>query len=153
MGQTFSNCIKALVHIIIVRRVPPGQFTLDSDADIPDTDGIFNLTWSSSDRADNYSIYIHNSTISEITGAETLLTEGIENRQYLIQGLPNSDYFFAVVAYNGSGSTISNSIQIQVTRPTQEVTISYGSYYLVFIVMSIVFLIVIQTRKQKTTID
>ena len=38
---------------------PPGNFSLNSSAWNPDYDGKFNLTWSTSSGAVNYSIYIY----------------------------------------------------------------------------------------------
>jgi len=77
-GFTSSNCVYVLVMI------PPGLFILSSDFNISDIDGILNLKWSHSSGGDNYSIYVHNTTISELTGIEILLAEGIKSHQYQI---------------------------------------------------------------------
>jgi hypothetical protein len=39
----------------------PGLFSILSDADDPDTDGNFNITWTLSAYADNYSLYVSSS--------------------------------------------------------------------------------------------
>ncbi len=134
-GFTSSNCVYVLVMI------PPGLFILSSDFNISDIDGILNLKWSHSSGGDNYSIYVHNTTISELTGIEILLAEGIKSHQYQITGLPNGDYFFVVIAINKSGNTISNCIQIKVDHPDPGQTISFGSFYLVFTIIGLISLV------------
>ena len=63
-GNTSSNCINITVFY------PPGGFLVASNASNPDNDGNFSLNWTSSERADNYSIYSHTEYIQEIDNNE-----------------------------------------------------------------------------------
>ena len=94
----------------------PGSFTLNTDAESPDIDGSFNLTWSESEGAINYSVYQHNSTITEINNSITLLSEGITGLVYPISGLNNGTYYYKIVAFNEFGNASSNCIQVIVER-------------------------------------
>jgi len=114
-GETMSNCI----HVSVLRPAP-GNFLLSSDADEPDPDGAFNLTWTDSKGADNYSIYTYNSFITEInyTIGSPLSENAIS--PYPISGLSDGEYFYVVVAYNGTGETMSNCLKVTVGEETQE---------------------------------
>lgn len=140
-----SNCIEVSV------RLSPGSFSLNVDADFPDIDGIINLTWTSSKYADNYSVYIHSNPIIEITGNETLVVEGIINLSYPISGLPNGDYYLVVVAYNKFGNFTSNCIYVQVKHISEQ-NISFGIYYLLFMVLGL-FSIVLIKRRSKSILN
>ncbi|TFG21354.1 MAG: hypothetical protein EU529_13720 [Promethearchaeota archaeon] len=96
---------------------PPGSFTLDSNAGDPDTDGNFNLTWSKSIGADNYSVYSHDGFIHQIKNNGTLEDQGIEDLNYTISGLTSGDYYYIVIAYNETGNTSSNCLQVSVRIP------------------------------------
>ncbi len=48
---------------VIDPNAPPISFTLSTDAGSPDGDGRFNLIWTNSMGADNYSVYNHSSLI------------------------------------------------------------------------------------------
>ena len=137
-GNTLSNCIKVSV------RIPPESFILSSDAGIPDIDGSFDLVWSISKGAENYSVYIHSSFITEITGNETKLADEITDLNYLVSGLADGDYLFVVVAYHQSWNRISNCIQIQVELRSTEnrSTIPFGNYYLFYIGITIILLVI-----------
>ncbi len=52
---------------------PPSTYSLSSSADTPDLDGVFELDWTNSIRANNYSIYSYDSYISTINGSLMLL--------------------------------------------------------------------------------
>ncbi|MHA2281564.1 MAG: ABC transporter substrate-binding protein [Promethearchaeota archaeon] len=112
-GHSFSNCIN-----ITVQYPPPGDFTLTSDAENPDSNGAFNLIWTDSDGADNYSIYMHNSPISTIDGSQILLIYQTAISPFPIMGLTNGEYFFVVIAHNINGETMSNNVNITVQLPT-----------------------------------
>jgi surface protein len=101
-GETLSNCIMVVVGLI------PEAFTLSSDADIPDTDGSFTLTWTSSVGASNYSVYRYSRYITEINGSLTLLEEEITDLSLPLSGYSDGTYYFIVVAYNVYGETLSN---------------------------------------------
>ena len=108
-GSRLSNCIS-----IDIKLFPPGSFTLSTDADTPDLNGIFNLIWTDSPYADNYSVYVHDSYITEINGSLTLLADQTVNSPYLVSGLNNGTYFYTVIAFNPFGNTTSNCISIEV---------------------------------------
>ena len=95
---------------------PPGGFILDSDAGTPDYDGSFNLYWSESESADSYSIFSHDSYITEINDTVELIAEDIKTTSYPIYGLYSGDYYYKAVAFNRNGNTSSNCIQIVVDR-------------------------------------
>ncbi len=109
-GNTLSNCIEIIVEI------PPGSFSLSSDADTPDTDGLYNLIWTSSSGADNYSIYVYDKFITEINSSLTLLADQTAISPYEIN-TPNGIYYYIVVADNNNGNTLSNCIEIIVELP------------------------------------
>ncbi|MBY9004458.1 MAG: hypothetical protein KGD73_10835 [Candidatus Lokiarchaeota archaeon] len=95
----------------------PGPFILSSDADDPDEDGSFTLSWTESEEADSYSIYQHSSFITEITGELILLADGITDLELVLDGYPDGTYYFIVVAHNEYGDTLSNCIQVVVDIP------------------------------------
>lgn len=96
----------------------PGNFTLFSNADSPDKDGTFNLTWSSSDGADNYSIFIYDKNIQYISKRSALSSYEDVTSSFNISGLMDGDYYYVVVAYNGTGETLSNNVYVKVSYPT-----------------------------------
>ncbi|MFX0025984.1 MAG: Ser-Thr-rich GPI-anchored membrane family protein, partial [Candidatus Hermodarchaeota archaeon] len=89
-------------------------FTLSSNADTPDTDGSFTLTWTSSTGADNYSVYRYFSYITEINGSLTPLAEEITDLSLGLSGYSDGTYYFIVVAYNMHGENLSNCVKIDV---------------------------------------
>ncbi|MFX1312755.1 MAG: NosD domain-containing protein [Promethearchaeota archaeon] len=117
-GQTFSNNIYVRVEF------PPGEFILTSDAGTPDIDGTFSLTWTNSEGADNYSIYLYDDNITYIHEDLTLLADQNATSPFLISGLKSGDYFFVVVAYNETGEIFSNNIYVRVEIPPGEFTLS-----------------------------
>ncbi len=106
---TKSNCIEVNVYI----QQPPEPFTLNTDADTPyDSDGAFNLSWTESSGAVNYSVYQHSHSITEINGSLIILTEEITERELPLSGYSNGIYYFIVVACNEYGDTRSNCISV-----------------------------------------
>ncbi|KKM05608.1 hypothetical protein LCGC14_1752360 [marine sediment metagenome] len=97
----------------ILFNIIPSPFNLSSDADTPDPNGSFNLSWTSAD-ADNYSVYVHNSFISEINKSITLLASGITRLTHSLSGLLNGDYYYLVVAINDIANLSSNCIYVDV---------------------------------------
>lgn len=93
---------------------PPQYFILTSDADTPDIDGAFNLDWSDSWYADNYSIYTYDKYITEINYSLTLLADQTAISPYPINGLTNGTYYYIVVSFNEFGNASSNCISIDV---------------------------------------
>ena len=112
-GNTSSSNL--LVNVDIP--APPSPFTLSSDAGSPDTDGNFDLTWTSSNKADNYSLYVYSSLITEINGSLTLLLAEVTDLSYDVSGYLDGTYFFVVVANNTLGTTLSNNIEVVVEFP------------------------------------
>ena len=89
--------------------IPPGEFTLTTDADNPDIDGNFVLNWTDSLRADTYSIYRNNSLlIQDLPSSQTT---------YSIPELGTGDYEFYIEASNDIGNKISGTLIIVVSRP------------------------------------
>ncbi|MHA1443102.1 MAG: hypothetical protein ACTSPK_14765, partial [Candidatus Heimdallarchaeota archaeon] len=82
-GDTLSNCIEVNVEL----PAPPGDFTLSSNAGDPDTDGIFDLTWTAASEANNYSVYRSSSFITEIDGSLTLLADEITDLTLALTGM------------------------------------------------------------------
>ncbi|MFX1374956.1 MAG: hypothetical protein ACFFA0_04020 [Promethearchaeota archaeon] len=117
-GKILSNCIIVVVGLTL------GAFTLSSNAGTLDTDGSFTLTWTSSDGADNYSIYTASDYITEINGDVTKVDEGIEDLTYPITVSSNGDYYYVIVAYNEGGRMLSNSIYVKVLFPPSSFILS-----------------------------
>ena len=95
----------------------PEPFSILSDADDPDFDGNFNITWTPSTYADNYSLYIHSSLITEINGSLTLLLDEVTDTSYEATGYSSGTYYFVVVARNGNGDTMSSNIMVNIDLP------------------------------------
>ncbi|MFX0030821.1 MAG: ABC transporter substrate-binding protein [Candidatus Hermodarchaeota archaeon] len=106
----------------------PGNFTLSSTAGSPDGDGIFDLTWTSSDHADNYSVYMHSKPISEINESLVLLTEGISAFTHPLSGLTDGIYYFMVEAWNENGTNTSNPLSVEIHIAGDEISIFDGLY-------------------------
>lgn len=106
-GNQTSNCISILIELNA-----PSPFTLDSNANNPDINGAYTLSWSLPNYAINYSVYTSNTYISEINNTQSLIIDGITSRTYDINGMPNGTYYYSVVAFNDFGNTTSNCIQV-----------------------------------------
>ena len=109
-GDTLSNCLEITVEI----PPPPGEFTLSSNAGDPDTDGDFDLEWTASSGANNYSIYEYSSYITAINGSLTLLGDEITDLDLALTGYLDGTYYFIVVAHNDYGDTLSNCLEINI---------------------------------------
>ena len=132
----------------------PSDFTLISTAGTPeDDDGEFTLSWDSSDRAVNYTVYQYHQFISEINGSLTLVAEGITGLSHPLSGYTNGTYYFIVVAYNINGdSTLSNCIEIIVAIPPSEPSkepVIPGYSLFIFIMGLIVISAIIIKRRRK----
>ena len=94
-----------IIYKVINLPLPsPTPFTLTSNADNPDEDGIFMLYWSSSEYGDVYSVYCDN----------VLLEWGITKLYCNIKVYSSGSYDFKVVALNDYGQTDSNEITVNV---------------------------------------
>jgi len=113
---------------------PPRDFTLDSDAGNPDNDGEFNLSWTDSEGADNYSVYMSDKNITYISKKFDLLVYQTAASTFSISGLKEGDYYFVVVAYNNTGETMSNNV-VHVTIP--------GGFPFEIVIIIVVILIII----------
>ncbi|TFF90673.1 MAG: hypothetical protein EU548_01810 [Promethearchaeota archaeon] len=118
-GTNKSNCFNVTVGY---PGVLPAAFTLDSsDAGDPDQDGQFTLTWSASTYADNYSLYISTSEITNVNDSSVqLLYNGTETTYEITEaeGLSDDVYYFKVIAENQFGNNESNTFSITVGNPS-----------------------------------
>ncbi|MFX1464425.1 MAG: hypothetical protein ACFFBF_15485, partial [Promethearchaeota archaeon] len=87
---------------------PPGDFYLNCTAESPDYDGKFNLTWTKSEGAENYSIYMSDSPITYISKKFDLLAYQTATTPFSVS-LKQGNYYFRVVAYNETGETMSSN--------------------------------------------
>jgi hypothetical protein len=133
-GETMSSND---IHVSIPG---PGSFILSTDAKTPDKDGKFNLFWTNSERAENYSVLHYSHNIVEINDSLTFLANQTAFSPFSINIKKSGDYYFTVAAYNELGHTLSNNRDI-IVRITYDiwpiVTISIGSVAGVASVVSI----------------
>jgi hypothetical protein len=153
LGQALSNYIDVTVSI-----PPSGDFVLSSNAGAPDTDGNFTLTWTSSNRANNYSVYLYSSYITEINGSLTILINETGALTLPLTGYTNGTYYFIVVAHNDYGDTLSNCIYITVAisppEPEPEPTIpEIPGYELIYVIMLISVISIITIIKKRRKIN
>jgi len=92
----------------------PQIFTLTSNADEPDSDGVFTLDWTLSSYADNYSIYFSHSPISEINQTLTYVTN--TEVTYLQLDMENGCYYFIILAINEYSNYSSNNVKITIDK-------------------------------------
>ncbi len=87
---------------------------LYSNAGNPDNDGTFDLTWTESPGARNYSIYRHSSYISEINGSLTLLASEITDLSLGLSEYADGTYYFIVEAHYDQDDVLLNCITVVV---------------------------------------
>ena len=121
-GETLSNCI-------MVEGLPPANFVLSSNAGDPDDDGLFTLSWTTSLRASNYSVYQYSSFITEINGSLTLVADEITDLSLELSEYSNGTYYYIVVAHNQIENTSSNciSVMVQITNSLTIITPNISS--------------------------
>ncbi|MFX1420121.1 MAG: Loki-CTERM sorting domain-containing protein [Promethearchaeota archaeon] len=141
-GQTMSNCLHIVVYLSA-----PGDFLLSSNAGDPDTDGVFNLTWSDSYAAENYSIYESASVILDINGNLNEIAYQTATSPFEITQTSNRQYYYVVVAYNENGYTLSNNFGITVQIP--EVLIPGYDLFIILGMVSVVIIIITKRMKFK----
>ena len=136
----------------------PGPFSIFSDADDPDTDGNFNITWSPSAYADNYSLYMSSSVITEINEEVTVLLDEITDLSYEATGYSDGTYYFLVIARNGDGNTTSSYffssniiIIVEIGKPEPTPLIPGFEMWTLFFSISSVALILLLRQKKKIT--
>jgi len=142
-SDTLSNCIKVDVGI------PPGNFTLSSNAGTPDDNGAYDLSWVSADRAQNYSVYEYSSYITEINDSLTILGDGITALFFALSGYTNGTYYFIVVSHNVYGDTLSNCIQVIVQIPEPESTPPFIPGYSLYVAISMICIVSIILFKKR----
>ncbi len=107
----------------------PNYFALMSTAGTPDSDGSFNLWWSNSLDADNYSLYQSNETIVQINSNVTKIVEGNVNRTFNLVNLKEGEYYFTAIAYNKVGNTSSNCLKVTVQYPPGNFRLEENAQY------------------------
>ncbi len=147
-GNTTSSNLMVNVETPI-----PEPFTLSSDAESPDANGNFTLTWTPSNLADNYSLYVSSSLITEITGSLTLLLDEATDLSYDASGYSDGTYYFVVVAKNAYGTTLSNNIEVvvEIEELVPAPLIPGFEMWTMFFAISSVGLIILLRKKKKIT--
>ncbi|MFX1501058.1 MAG: ABC transporter substrate-binding protein [Promethearchaeota archaeon] len=105
------------IHNLVAPQDIPANFILSSYADPIDTDGTFELTWSNSTGADNYSVYLFDRNISYISKRYVLNSYENKTSPFTIFGLKTGEYYCIVAAYNETGERLSNTVYVNVERP------------------------------------
>ena len=122
-GKTKIN--ESDYDILLLKEYPvPWKFKLSTDADSPDIDGSFNLTWTESLDAINYSIYQSNESFKEINDNVVELVKGNTNRSVLLEHKEIGNYYYRVIAFNELGNRSSNQIRILVQYPPSDFVLS-----------------------------
>lgn len=132
---------------------PPAPITLFSDSSSPDDDGDFNLIWTPSTNADNYSLYSYSSLIIEINGSLTLVLDEVNTLSYDALDYSDGTYFFVVVAKNTDGTTMSNNFEmvVNIEEPEPAPWIPGFEMWTTFFTVSSVGLILLLRKKKKIT--
>jgi hypothetical protein len=125
----------------------PGDFILTSTADVPDDDGVFDLTWTDSSLADSYIVYQYDQYITDINGSLTIVATGLTDLTYPLNGYTNGTYYFIVVAVNSYGETLSNCIEIIVAIPPSEATGEIPGYDLLLISLMVILVSSLTIKK------
>ena len=78
------------------------------------------MAWTSSSRANNYSIFQYSSYITDINGSLTILANETNSLSLPLSGFSNGTYYFRGVAFNDFGNHTSNCIKIivEISPPT-----------------------------------
>ena len=92
----------------------PSNFTLAIDKSSVLVGLNFTLSWTISDGADNYSIYVSTKNITVIDGNSTLIKDGLINLNQSLLASKIGVAYYVAVAYNESGNTLSNSVKINI---------------------------------------
>ncbi|KKL12029.1 hypothetical protein LCGC14_2539860, partial [marine sediment metagenome] len=133
----------------------PSDFALSTNAGSPDSDGVFDLVWTESGGANNYSVYNHSSYISEINSSVNLIQDGLIIPSLILTGYTNGTYYIVIEAVNEFGSILSNCISVEVQVPyvpqvlqtPSGFSIPFSNFYLVISILGIIYLIVHIKRK------
>ncbi|MFW9866331.1 MAG: hypothetical protein ACFFEN_09580 [Candidatus Thorarchaeota archaeon] len=133
-------------QLTIIITNPIELFILSSSADIPDLDGTFYLVWITSEYADNYSIYVYSSKITQINSSVILYDAHVYDSPYLISGLSNGIYYYVVIAFNEYGNVSSNCIQVIVSRNFTKFTIPGYNLFTLIVIISVFSVIIIKKK-------
>jgi len=136
---------REIMYTNIKIALPPYLFNLSSNAGNPDDDGSFDLFWTESLRAKNYSVYQHSSHITDINISLTLVDEDLTNTLLNLSEYENGAYYFIVEAFNDYGSILSNNILVEVQIPSK--AIPFGNFYLVLSFATILGLTIYVRKK------
>ncbi len=112
VGRTLSYGGGLYDCFLVKYSLGPSPFLLSTDQ--------FNLFWTASTDAKNYSIYMSTNPIDEIDENLNVLIEGVTDNSYKIPTLDDDSYYFIVIAFNSYDSMNSNSINIIIQFPQME---------------------------------
>ncbi len=107
----------SIYALTLIMGDPPGPLTAWSNAGIPDIDGDFTVSWTSSQGAVSYNLYVYDNYITEINGTVPLVESGLTDNSRIFIDVPNGDYYYVVEAVNITGSTLSNNVHVIVNAP------------------------------------
>ncbi len=115
-GTTYSFSSGGNEDIFLLKYIEysPGGLTLSTNAENPDNDGMFTLSWTSSLRANNYSLYRSDASCILDIETETPWIEALNNNSIDIGPIPDGVYYFLLVARNNIGNEASNCLTITV---------------------------------------
>ncbi|MHA1242555.1 MAG: hypothetical protein ACTSQU_17475 [Promethearchaeota archaeon] len=140
----------------------PGPFILSSNTSfiiVFDSNTRISLAWTSSEGAESYDLYGSlNYYITEKDGpAVYQIVSGLTTNSIVLELPESGKFYFVVVAYNGSGETMSNVITIEVDirqfnyeyKPNAEAITIVVIVIIVVIAVFISGILLIYKRKQK----
>jgi hypothetical protein len=133
-----------------IELLPPGDFTLSSNADDPDTDGNFELSWTASPGAETYTVYRYASFITKINGSLTILVDNINELSMELNGYTDGTYYFIIVAHNSIGDTLSNCISVTVLKSSEGPGIHGYDALLLIATLGITIAVIIKRKHQKS---
>ncbi|MBD3195607.1 MAG: hypothetical protein GF317_11155, partial [Candidatus Lokiarchaeota archaeon] len=113
VGDTLSNNILVDIQII------PGPLSLTSNATNPDQDGNFTLSWTESEKADNYTLYTHNNYITHINESLTTILDQTNDLELFFSINTSGSYYYIVQAFNENGNSTSNCLKVTLELPPE----------------------------------
>lgn len=97
----------------------PYPFGLSTPSTLPDINGFFQIIWTTSLNANNYTVYRYNHYITEINDTLTRLSVELSYvRTIFISNYEDGIYYFIVVAKNDFGNANSTCLKVTVEHPT-----------------------------------
>jgi len=148
-GNYTFDFVDTNANLTILGLSPPGAFTLSSNASNPDTDGSFDLMWTASSGAENYTVYLSSSFITEINGSLTVLADNIVVQSMALSGYADGTYYFIIVAHNSVGDTLSNCISITIAKEGGLPEILGYDVMLIGAVLGIAIALIIKKKHRK----